>query len=389
MKLVDIIRFFKGYVRFSATGGFTERFINLCSVHGIRIWNLEPELNRICACVTATNFFRLKAAAKNSGVKIKIIYKKGLPFIIKKHRSRIILPIGAIFFIIFAFIMNQFVWVIEVTGTEELNKEQIIQIAEDYGLYQGAFVPSLDESAISRSCINHFKDKIVWMAVNIKGSKAVIEVRDFKDERKDTTYGDPCNIVADFDGKILSIEAYNGDREVTAGNGVKAGDLLISGVFENRDMSCDYLEARGKITALHSVEFTRSYNKALDSAVKTQVINQNSRLKFLWAEIPLYIPKNESYTSYSFSEYITCNRTKLPFGSEKSIKVNEISVAQAKTDFLYALDNYIADFYFKFRNTNILDVNFSVLNENNKYIIRAQSECIDFMGEKKLIYSTE
>ncbi len=389
MKLVDIIRFIKGYVNFTAEGGFPERFINLCNVHGIRLWNLEPGISHINASISAANFFKLRKTVKNSGVKIKITEKRGLPFLIKKHRSRMLLPSGLIFFLLFIFIMNQFVWIIEVTGTEALSHEEILQTAEQYGLYQGVFAPTFDEASVSRSCVNHFGDKIVWMAINIKGSKAVIEVRDFKDEQEDTTYGDPCNIVADFEGKILSIETYNGDREVTAGNGVKVGDLLISGVIENRDMSCDYLEARGKITALHSVDFTRSYNKSVASANEIDATDKNYRLKFLWADIPLYIPQKDSPDSFGFSEYMTYKDVKLPFGIENEVRIACTSSAEAKTDYLYALDSYISDFYYSFRNTNILDVKFSVTDKNNEYIISAQSDCIDFIGEKKEIYATE
>ena len=40
--LVSIIRFFKGYVNFSASGKFPERFLNLTSHNGINLWNAVP-----------------------------------------------------------------------------------------------------------------------------------------------------------------------------------------------------------------------------------------------------------------------------------------------------------------------------------------------------------
>lgn len=385
MKLINIIRYIKGYVQFNATGGFPERFINLCNVYGIRIWNLEPSMGCIRASVSAANFMKLRKAAKNSGVKIRITNKCGLPFLIRKHRNRMILAIGAIFFLVFIFIMNQFVWIIEVTGTQAVSHEEIIHTAAEYGLYNGAFVPTLDEAAISRSCVNYFKNKIVWMAVNIKGSKAVIEVRDFKKEREDTTYGEPCNIVADFDGKIISIETHNGKSEITEGIGVKKGDLLISGVIENTDMSCDYLEARGKITALHSVSFKKHYDKITDAFSYMDCTDKKYRINFLWADLPLYISTGNQTDMFGFSEYMTYRDIKLPFGAERQIQPQFHKKTYYDTDFLLALDNYVSCFYNKFRNTNLLKTVFSVSESDKKYIINAESECIDFIGEQRSI----
>ena len=40
--LLKLIRWSKGYVDFSASGKFPERFINLTTRNGINVWNLKP-----------------------------------------------------------------------------------------------------------------------------------------------------------------------------------------------------------------------------------------------------------------------------------------------------------------------------------------------------------
>lgn len=386
MKLIDIIRYLKGYVVFTATGGFPERFINLCNINGIRTWNLNPDIGYVSGCISASNFRKIRRFVKSSGIHVKIVKKEGLPFLIRKYSSRKFLFAGIIFYFIFIFIMNQFVWIIDITGTETISREEILSTAKEYSLYPGIFAARLDESAVSRSCINHFNDKIVWMAINVKGSKAVIEMRDFVDEHEDSTYGNPCNIVADFQGKILSIETYNGEKAVNSGSGVKKGDLLISGVIENRDLSCNYVEARGKITALHSVSFSKSYNKSSEATRQISSIKEKYKINFLWADIPLY-KSNGFETIYSFSKKLSHNNIHLPFGIELKALCNFSKPDSMNIDFLTVLDCFISEYYYSFRNTNILNADFKVSNNKDLYSVCVNSDCIDFIGVKKDIYA--
>ena len=184
----------------------------------------------------------------------------------------------------------------------------------------------------------------------------------------------------------MSIETYNGDKAVISGSGVKEGDLLISGVIENRDMSCDYVEARGKITALHNVRFSKSYDKISAESKQINSIRKKYKLNFLWADIPLYT-NGTSDAQFSFSKKLCYESINLPFGTEHKALCNFSASDSINTDFLSALDCFISEYYYYFRNTEILDADFSILNNQKKYIITVESECIDFIGVKKYIYT--
>ena len=80
MNVIDFMRLFKGYVCFTASGGFSERFINLCFSSGIHIWNISAENKEIKANIKPKDFKKLKEIRKKAGVKIKITGKRGLPF---------------------------------------------------------------------------------------------------------------------------------------------------------------------------------------------------------------------------------------------------------------------------------------------------------------------
>ena len=71
--MIRILRLIKGYVEFCAEGGFPERFINLCKIHGISLWNVKNDGVKVYACTTEADFKRISLPTENSGLKIPII----------------------------------------------------------------------------------------------------------------------------------------------------------------------------------------------------------------------------------------------------------------------------------------------------------------------------
>lgn len=386
MKLIDIIRYLKGYVELTISGGFKERFINLCRYKGIYIWNVTSEADIIKACISVRNFQKIRKIVRESGVTIHIEKKKGLPLLLKKYRHRAVLLSGVLFIAAFYIIMNRFIWFIEVEGTQKISHEEIINIMENYGIKIGARSSGVDEIYAGRYAVNYFSGRLLWVSVNINGSKAVIEVRDYIDEHEDTTFGEPCNIIADFDGTLLSIETINGDKAAKPGNAVKKGDLLISGVIQNRDKSASYLEARGKITAHHNLQFTRSYNH-ITNCKKYTDSEEFFRVNFLGITPSLPFC-NKSNTVSSIPENAILNGAELPFGIIREIKA-DICEEKNELKLIYALDAYLIDFYKSFANTNIIENEFNIKKSGKGYTITSDISCIDFIGVKSKIYVEE
>lgn len=388
MNPIYILRYLRGYVEFEAQGGFSERFINLCAVNRIPIWDVEIKNSNIRAAALKTNFIKLRKVCRKSGCTVKIKSKCGLPFFMRKNKNRIGLLFSAIFMVIFFTVMNQFIWITEVTGTDTVSHEEIKNYIAENGLKVGSFAPSVDTVAISRNAVNHFNGRLMWMAINIKGSKAVIEVRDYIDEHEDKQFRDPCNIIADFEGKIISVEVINGYKEIHEGSAVKKGDLLISGVLENRDMSTAYCEARGRITALHSI------NKNSYFPIKNEDKRQISRIRTRYSlhlfgmKIPLgYIKKGSYDFSYEYISYMNIDGNILPFGIIKTVFCNTDEASSNNTQLLFCLDSFTDKFYNEYKNTNILKNELSVNKKPDGYIVKENLECIDFIGKPSPIYA--
>ena len=78
-----------GYVYVSIEGYYIERFINICKKNNIIIWNLRKEKNIILFFnVNIKEFKEICRIAQKVNCKVKIINKKGLPFLIHKYKKR-------------------------------------------------------------------------------------------------------------------------------------------------------------------------------------------------------------------------------------------------------------------------------------------------------------
>ncbi len=382
--LAELVRLASGYVKFSAHGGFRERFVNLCDSNKIKVRSLCMSKEKLEGFVSAKDYKKLRAVSKRSGMKLSCVSKHGLPFFLFKNRYRVGLLIGAAFFAVFMCIMSLFIWSIDTVGSENLSREEILSAAEELGFKEGVFRSKVDVHALSDSLITKLNGRLLWAAVNINGSRAVIEVRDYIQKPESKTYSDPCNIVADFDGLLLSLEVYNGTKANTEGNGVKKGDLLISGIVENRDFSSAFREARGKITALHTDKISVSVPDK--SEIKTFLKEENVlSLRFFHLEIPLgFFKTKENFEEYRHEKKLCLGGVTLPFSVIKKTRAPfEKTTLSPGFETETAADEYTVLSYEKYKNSRILKTKLRFSKNKNGLLIKAENECISFMGKKQ------
>ena len=270
MFLIRIIRFITGYVIFGGSGGFPERFINLCSQQGINIWDVRASGGFFTAKTTPKCYKKIRPCAKNSGMKIRIKKKVGLPFILRPYIKRKGLAAGAAVSLIFIMLLNSAVWTISVTGNEKYTDAQILALAESYGVYPGAFKKNIDLQYI-RSDVKTKFDGISWFSVNINGSDVSLEVSESTGSNKIVDRETPCNIVSGTDGELLKIDAYSGKSEISPGSAVTKGDLLINGVLEKADGTPYFVHAKGSAVIRTKREISKRISLSLDEKEVSQI----------------------------------------------------------------------------------------------------------------------
>ena len=311
MFLIRLIRFFTGYVIFSAKGGFPERFINLCSQRGINIWDAKASGGVLTAKTSPKCYKQIRPCARNSGMKVRIKQKIGMPFLLRPYIKRRGIAVGIALSAVILVLLNSVVWTVSVTGNEKYTDSQIIALAESYGVYPGAFRKNIDLKYI-RSDVKENIDGISWFSVNINGADVSLEVSEATGSNEIVDRSTPCNIVSGVDGELLRIEAYTGKSEISPGSAVTKGDLLIGGVVEKTDGTPIFVHARG--TAVIRTKRTVSENIPYSIHVNTiGQIKKVCKIYLFSLEIPLGIRQNgDAYREEK--ALISYKGTALPLG---------------------------------------------------------------------------
>ena len=101
-----------------------------------------------------------------------------------------------------------------------------------------------------------------------------MEERKYSNTKND---GEPRDIIAKKDGRILEIEASTGTVIAKKDQYVKKGDVLISGQIKNKDILMAEVKAEGKVKALTwytvNVSLPYHYQEEKKTGEKRKVLN--------------------------------------------------------------------------------------------------------------------
>lgn len=284
MLIINFLRYIVGVVKFKSFGGFSERFLNLCEKENIPLWNIKNKNGEITAFTSANGYKHLRHISKSSGMKTKIIKKKGLRFFLTKNKVRSGLCIGAVVCTLIVATLSQFVWRIEVVGNVNIEEDEILSAFSDCGVKIGAKMDSLELKNITAEALKEMPS-LSWASVNKKGSVLCIEVREKREVPKMYDDSVPTNVVASEDGLIVSSDVLQGTEEVKIGSAVRKGDLLISGVIKLRDGGEELLHADGFVRAKTKENYKIS-TKKLD-LLKLEEMKKRKDIFFFGFIIPI------------------------------------------------------------------------------------------------------
>ena len=132
------LKYMLGYLRISVEGYYIERFINICTMNKILIWNLKREKNvKLHLNIGVQDFYRAINVAKKLQCKVKIEKKRGIPFIINKYKKRKIFLISLIIIFVTLLISSNYIWNVEVQIEDNSKLENIEEDIKNAGLKNG------------------------------------------------------------------------------------------------------------------------------------------------------------------------------------------------------------------------------------------------------------
>ena len=278
----DILNFVFGCVEFTAENGFSERFINSCTVNNIPLWDVVKKDGLISAKTTAKGYRRIRSPARKSSMKVRIKHKQGLPFFINRYSRRTALISGFVVAFLILVLLTGHVWIIEVSGNEHLTDSEVLEAFEESGLKIGKRINNLKFAQIESSAMQKLGNAS-WAAISIHGCTAEIKIRELKKTPEIETHHGTSNIVASKDGQIEILEVYRGSAAVGIGQPVLEGDLLISGITESRLQTNLFTDADGYAVAKTNIKVKSETDKKI--TVCTPEEKKVWSIFFLGAEI--------------------------------------------------------------------------------------------------------
>ncbi|GHV04841.1 hypothetical protein FACS1894217_00750 [Clostridia bacterium] len=239
----NIFLLLKGYALVSVVCAFPERFLNFCAQNSIAIWNVE----RVDGVTLRLCLRDVKAAKAFAGDSLTVVRHIGVPTFVRRFRKRYALFAGLLITIVGLFALSQFVWEINLVGAEAVDSEVILRELDALGVKIGSPKRGINSAHLQNLLILKVP-QIEWLAVNVRGSVATVEVRERVMKPEIVAQDVPCNVVAAKSGLIVKMDTLAGAAQRVVGQTVEAGELLVSGLLNSDAIGFREVHAMADVT---------------------------------------------------------------------------------------------------------------------------------------------
>lgn len=391
------LNYIMGYYKISVCPEDAEKAMNILLEYNFTystpIRNTASE-NRLEFNITARHVNDFKKACAPMCINFETSKVRGFPRILELYKKRLGVVIGIIYFLAMIWMSTLFIWDVTVTGNDEIKDNEVINLLNELGCGIGSFIPNINFDDLHNKYLLSSKN-IAWIAVNMKGVVAEVEVREIKyGDNSEADEKTAANIVAKYDGQIYTVEVIGGRTVVKPGDVVKKGELLISGVVDVSGRSSvpgvRYEKASGKVLAAINKEIYIVIPLTQEKKVLTGNSSNSYLINIFGKDINLSINSRISESGY---DKIVNNRKLTIFG-EVTLPVNIITETYNE----YEIQNVTismeeaADLAFKkFRveidaalsgeDTQLLERRIETAFDSDNFYLKCSLHCIEDIAE--------
>lgn len=212
------------------SGDRPERLLNLAARHGITLWRVRRTPWGATGCVGLVAYRRLRPLVRRSGCRVRILRRRGLPFLWRRLGRRRAFLVAAAVLLVALHLAGGRVWVVEVRGGERVSPAAVRAAAARLGLRPGVARAAVDGRRVGSDLPLLLPD-VAWAGVRFRGTRAIVEIV----ERTVLPPGGgpadaPGDVVARRDGLVTHLLVLSGEPVVREGQVVTAGQVLVRGV---------------------------------------------------------------------------------------------------------------------------------------------------------------
>lgn len=225
-----ILHFLFGCLYYEISGQNVERFLNLCAKNDIVLWDLKPDEKGYCFYVRKSASSSVQNLAQKTHTFLKNCGGTGLPFFLLEHRKRKAFFFSVSMGLFLIFLLSQFIWEITVSGSEIYSENDILKYVTSNYYKPGTYKKKIDCNQLEDRLREDYED-IAWVSCSLQGTQLHIEIKETLDRKTKQNSKKPCDIVANKDGIITKLSVKSGTPLVSAGDRIKKGTTLISGLI--------------------------------------------------------------------------------------------------------------------------------------------------------------
>ncbi|WP_127582653.1 sporulation protein YqfD [Paenibacillus koleovorans] len=228
---VTLFNRIRGYVAIDVRGNRQEQLLNALVSKRFRIWDVRrKDEQSVRLYMLLRDFFRLKPILKETGCRMHVVGRFGLPFWLDKLGHRKTFAIGLAAFIVGLYLLSSIVWRIDVEGNESIARSDILQAAKQQGLYRLQWKFRMAAPDELSDAIHRQLSGVSWVGVEVHGTKVQIKI--VEATRPDQSpLMNPRHLVASQNALVTEILAETGKPIAKPNMNVKKGDILISGII--------------------------------------------------------------------------------------------------------------------------------------------------------------
>lgn len=277
--------------------------------------SLRTEGETVCVSLPFRYRKRLESICDSCGCLLTIERERGIIYFIAKYIRRFGIYAGILFCIIASVFLSNIVLEIRVVGANsEAVESSVKEILAQEGIKPGGYIPDIN-FLYAQTRLFEVSPDVAWASIGHSGSVVTVNISMPTNKVESKEGRIPCNIVASHDGRIVSADVLVGEFTSLIGSGVKKGDILVSGIVENKNGNAYYRHSIAKIIAEY--EETVTFDQPLFDRIEAdgRTVYKKSLCLFEY-EIPLPGFKRPSENSRISSDYtpIMLFGIKLPIG---------------------------------------------------------------------------
>lgn len=290
-----------GQIKLSFSAGDLPRVLSVFSTLDVPFNKLLKEDDCAFAYVPLYRKKQIVSTLKSLGITATLGQITGVPSVFYRYRKRIGIPLGLLVSIILIWLSGKIIWCVNVEGNYNVPDSVIIDLLSDLGCGVGDTYENIDFDMLHNRFLMECEG-ISWIAVNMNGTHANVEVREVMDVKENADEGF-YNIVASENGQIERLAATEGKPVVEIFDTVEEGDLLISGAISYKeDTKTRFESADGSVFARVNRSFEINVPIKQEIMCDTGATIEKNKLRFFKLNINLF---RNSGIPYEFYDKIT------------------------------------------------------------------------------------